>query len=282
MRATSRKGVAMLSALGVLVILGLISSVFSAHMRLQSAYSFKDAQDFKAHYLAVAGVQDAISRLKSDSPQTDSFGDSWWTGESPEITPLGEGGYTLTIADEAARINVMKASPQMLGAILGGDKEALAAVVKHRSSGNGFNIKDLSGAVLSADALSRITTLGTTLGDGKVNINTANADVIAAFSGMDAEAAGLVVEFRKGADGMEGTDDDRVFVRAKHLAKVPGLTRVMTAPAIELIRTNSSIFRVESVGSVFKGTRLISNKKITVVLRRDNDRNVRIISWESS
>ncbi len=282
MRAVDRKGVALISAMGVLVVLGVLSSVFSAHMRLLSAYSAKDMQEFKAHYLAVAGVQDAISRLRADSPKTDSHSDSWWTGESPEMTPFGEGGYTLTIKDETALINVEKASPQMLSAMLGGDKEALAEVVKRRLSGRVFNVADLSGAGLSADALSRVMALGTTLGDGRVNINTANADVIAALSGMDADAAGLIVKFRNGADGIEGTADDRAFTRAKQLNKVRGLTAVRTAPAIPLIRTNSNIFRVESVGSVFKGPRLVSNKKITAVMRRDGNGKVSIISWESS
>ena len=35
----------MISALGVLVILGLMSNVFSAHMRLEFLYAEKDAQD---------------------------------------------------------------------------------------------------------------------------------------------------------------------------------------------------------------------------------------------
>ena len=57
--------------------------------------------------------------------------------------------------------------------------------------------------------------------------------------------------------------DDFVFAVPEDLAKVPGLTQLRTAPAIPLIKVNTNIFRIESVGSVQKGNRRISNKKIT-------------------
>jgi type II secretory pathway component PulK len=282
LRTADRRGIAMLSALGVLVILGLLSNAFSAHMRLAYAYAMRDAQDLKAQYLAVAGIQDAIARLKVDSPMVDAYVDTWWPGHTPELAPLGKGGYTLRVEDESARINVLEVSAQMLGAVLGGDKEALAAVVQYRSSNRLFTIEDLGGASLGADPLSRLIALGTTLGDGKININTAHADVIAALPGMDANAAQMVMEFRAGTDGVEGTNDDFVFAVPEDLAKVPGLTQLRTAPAIPLVKVNTNIFRIESTGSVLKGTRTISSKRITAVLRRDNNKNINIMSWEDS
>ena len=64
MRATDQRGVAILTALGVLMVLGIFSSVFMAHMKLEAAYAARDARYLKAHYLAVAGVEDAMSHLK--------------------------------------------------------------------------------------------------------------------------------------------------------------------------------------------------------------------------
>ncbi len=282
LRAENQKGVAMISALGILIILGLLAGVFSAHMRLQSAYSAKDLQAFKAHYIAVAGVQDAIARIEADPAHSDAYTDAWWTGESPEMTPLGEGGYTLTIADESALINVATASAQTLSALLGGDKEATAAVVEFRASKLPFVVEDLVAANLPADALSRVTALGTTIGGGRININTAGAAVIAALPGMDAEAAQNLVDYRKGPDGIAGTGDDRVFTEPKDIQKIPGLTPVLTAPTIPLIKVKSAVFRVESVGSVYRKDQLVANEKITAVLRRDKNNDVTIISWESS
>jgi len=282
MTAPNRRGVAILTALGVLAILGILSSVFAAHMRLESAYTFRDAHDLQAHYLAAAGIEDAIARLKSDSLDVDAYNDGWWSGESPEMIPLGNGGYTVRVSDESARINVLSASPQTLSAMVGGDKEAVAAIDNYRSAGRLFAVDDLSGAGISADALSRVTALGTTIGDGKISINTAGADVIAALTGMDSNAAQLVIDFRKGADGVEGTRDDFVFESPGDLAKVPGLATVRIAPAISLLKMNSGIFRVESIGSVRIGRRVVSNERITAVLHRDEEGTIRTLSWESS
>jgi type II secretory pathway component PulK len=279
---TGQQGVALLSALGVLVILGLLSHAFSAHMRLEFAYAMRDSQELKAHYLSVAGIQDAITRIRADTPSVDAYTDEWWRGASPEMTALGEGGFTLGVSDECARINVCDATTQMLDTLLGGEKESLATLLEFRSSTTLFAVEDLHGAGLGAVSLSRLLALGTTLGDGKININTANADVIAALPGMDAETAQLVVEFRAGTDGVEGTNDDFVFSKSEDLAKVPGLTPLRSAPAIPLIKVNTDLFRVESVGSVFKGKRILSNKKITAVVRRDETGKISIVSWENS
>jgi hypothetical protein len=127
-----------------------------------------------------------------------------------------------------------------------------------------------------------LTALGTALDIGKVNINTASADVIAALPGMDAETAQIVVEFRKGPDGEEGTADDFVFAEPVDLVKAPGLGPVRTAPVIPFLKSNSNIFRVESVGAVVEGPRTVSTKKITSVVRRDQNGRIHIESWEGS
>jgi DNA uptake protein ComE-like DNA-binding protein len=251
-------------------------------MRLEFAYAKRDAQELKAYYLSVAGIQDAVARLKDDSPLFDAYTDAWWTGDSPGLTRLGEGGYTLRVDDESARVHVLNSTAQILGSVLGGDKEALATLVQYRSSNKLFTIEDINGAGLGAVPLARLTALSTTLGDGKININTAGADVISALPGMDAHAAQLVVEFREGTDGVEGTNDDFVFAVPEDIGKVPGLTPLRSAPAVPLIKVNTNIFRVESVGSVRRGPRIISNRRIVAVLHRDSDRNVNIMSWEDS
>jgi type II secretory pathway component PulK len=272
----------MLAALGVLVILGLLGTVFLAHMKLETAYGERDARRLKAQYLARAGVEDAIARLEVESPQEDAYTDVWWTGASPGTTPLGEGGYTVAVTDESSRINVLTAPPPVLSAILGGDKEAVAAVVNLRSSKKIFDVEDFRAANLSADALSRITTLGTVLGDGKVNINTANADVLAALPGMDQKAAQMIVDFRKGPDGIEGTKDDFVFASPADLVKVPGLTPVRVAPVIPLVKVNSNIFRAQAVGSLYRSPRIATKERATAVLERDNNHAVTITSWQNS
>jgi type II secretory pathway component PulK len=282
MNPVDRKGVAMLTALGILVILGLLGSVFVAHMKLETAYAGRDAQQLKSQYLARAGVGDAIARLHQDSPAVDAYTDAWWTGSSPKMVSLGEGGYTIRITDEAARINVLDASPQAIGALVGGDKEAVASILNFRSSRKLYAVNDFIAADLKADVFSRLSSLGTVLDTRKININTAGADVIAALPGMDTETAQMIVEFRRGPDAIEGTPDDFVFAAPGDIVKVPGLTPLRTAPAASLLKVNSDLFRVESVGSVLRGKRKISNSKVTAVINRNPKGRIHIVSWENS
>jgi len=276
----NRKGVALLTSLGVLLILGLLGSVFLSHMRLESAYAGRDAQQLKAHYLAVAGIEDVLTRLKADSPSVDGATDSWWTGSSSQAIVLGEGGYKLTVSDEASRINVVSASPQILGSLVGGDKEALAAILNFRTSQRIFTIGDFVGAGLNPDAFSKLSALGTVHGTEKVNVNTASADVLAALPGMDTETGQIVVEFRKGADGVEGTSDDFIFASPADLVKAPGVAALRVAPALPYMKINSNIFRVESVGSVRHGVRTVSAKTIRATVRRDESGRIHIDSWQ--
>ncbi|GAB4346848.1 MAG: hypothetical protein Kow0099_28440 [Candidatus Abyssubacteria bacterium] len=288
MSATSRSGVAILAALGVLAILGILASAFLAFMRLEQAFAMRDAHQLKAHYLAVAGVQNAIALLEADDPDIDALTDSWWLGNAPDPMPMGEGGYTLTISDESARLNVISAPPQALSAMLGGDKEAVASLVNFRSAFTPFSVEDFVGANLGAEAYSRLIALGTVHGDGRVNVNTANADVLAALPGMDNETAQRIVDFRNGPDGIEGTNDDFVFAAPSDLAKTPGITPVRLAPALTMMKVNSDIFRVHAVGSVHARTdrpehvRVVANKKISALLQRGDNTTIMITLWESS
>ncbi len=280
MLSRNDKGVALLTALGVLVILALLGSVFLAHMRLETVFAGRDAQQLKAYYLAIAGIEDAVTRLSADSTTVDAATDSWWTGPSAKFAPLGEGGYKLVISDEASRIDVLTASPQILGTLIGGNKEALASILNFRSSHKIFSIDDFVGAGLDQSVSARLKTLGTVLGDERVNINTAGADVLAALPGMDAATGQLVVEFRKGPDGVEGTRDDFVFSAPADLVKVPGLTPLRVAPALPFVKVNSNLFSVESVGSVQRGVRTVSAKTIRTAMRRDANGRIHIDSWQ--
>jgi len=58
----------------------------------------------------------------------------------------------------------------------------------------------------------------TIFGDGKININTANIDVLSAAIGIGyPELASKIMEYRKGVDGKVGTDDDRWFIMGEYI-----------------------------------------------------------------
>lgn len=64
--------------------------------------------------------------------------------------------------------------------------------------------------------------LFTTLGTGRVNINTVSADVLQLL-GLDEVQAGEIVAYRAGYDGQDGTEDDTPFTSAGQLAGALGV-----------------------------------------------------------
>jgi type II secretory pathway component PulK len=100
----------------------------------------------------------------------------------------------------------------------------------------------------------------TIYGDGKININTAPAVLIAAALSMTVEGGEQVVRTRLGPDGIEGTQDDAF------LTSVP--PEILSNPATQVnlstgakpkttgITTTSKLFRVRGVGE-FEGQRVV-------------------------
>ena len=86
----------------------------------------------------------------------------------------------------------------------------------------------------------------TVYGDGKININTTSKLILSVLQGLDEEAAGLILNYRAGADGQFGTEDDVVFTSSEDLSKIEGLTELQ----IELLKQyccfGSEYFRIFS------------------------------------
>jgi general secretion pathway protein K len=102
----------------------------------------------------------------------------------------------------------------------------------------------------------------TVYGRGKVNINTAGSDVLKCIV-MDDNLTGKIIEFRKGADGRPGTDDDGIFRSAGQIAdllsKEKGLTAEKRQQIFNCLDVRSECFRARSLG------RLTGKQGLTVI-----------------
>jgi general secretion pathway protein K len=81
----------------------------------------------------------------------------------------------------------------------------------------------------------------TPFSSGKININTADANVLQMIPGVDAAMADAIVKQRDGPDGAEGTDDDIPFQNVNQLAAITGLNPKQFG---NLCTTRSSTFEV--------------------------------------
>ena len=105
----------------------------------------------------------------------------------------------------------------------------------------------------------------TIYGDGKVNINTASAEVLSVL-GLSSEVINKLFLARRGVDGIEDTADDYVFQRTYDIAsemksfvklKLNEVKQINDLNKFGLIKTNSSFYFIESKG-------VMSQKKDTL------------------
>ena len=98
----------------------------------------------------------------------------------------------------------------------------------------------------------------TVYGDGKVNINTASAEVLSVL-GLSPEVISKIFLVRRGMDGIEDTADDYVFQRTYDIAsemksfiklKFNEVKEINDLNLSGLIKTNSSFYFIKSKGAV--------------------------------
>jgi general secretion pathway protein K len=101
-------------------------------------------------------------------------------------------------------------------------------------------------------------------GDGKLDINDADSDLIRIAADLDELTAGSIDDYRNGPDREPLTDDDREFESVSEFAQYLGLTG-LTAELEEVLTAESAIRRIVSTGRIGN-----YEKRIRVVSNQDN------------
>lgn len=118
----------------------------------------------------------------------------------------------------------------------------------------------------------------TVYGDGKVNLNTADTEVLAALPGISRQAAEDIVGYRAGQDRQAFTPDDRFFHTFEDLKLVEGLSDQTRELLQQYCCLKSQDFRIVSSARVREGgpvTQLVAiarrsqgDTKVVLVTRR--------------
>ncbi|HEV2696285.1 MAG TPA: general secretion pathway protein GspK [Verrucomicrobiae bacterium] len=94
----------------------------------------------------------------------------------------------------------------------------------------------------------------TAFSSGKININTADANVLQLIPGVDTTAAADIIKYRAGPDGQEGTDDDTPFQNPGQLATA-GVSPQAMAQIGNFVTTKSTTFEVHVTAKIADFTR---------------------------
>ena len=94
----------------------------------------------------------------------------------------------------------------------------------------------------------------TTFSSGKININTADANVLQLIPGMDTTTAQDIIKYRAGPDGQEGTDDDTPFINPGQL-QAAGVNAQLANQIQPFVTTKSTTFEVHVTARIAEYTR---------------------------
>jgi len=285
-RLEAESGMALVIVLLGLSLVLLVVSEFVQTIRLEAATTANFRRGFVATHLAEAGYQRAVVEILAEarSEELDSQGRLVFRRaettdlERPQAPPrldlaLGSERFSYRITDESARINLNRASPDLLRRLLdtvGVEREArdvivdsildwidpneehrlngaesdyyLALPVPYRSKNAEFDSVDelLQVRGMTREILyGRETTPGladllTVAGTGAINVNTVEAPVLRALGFAEAEIDLLVAK--------------RPYA---NVGAVPGAVRRGT------LRTRSDLFRIEAWGGGTAPTRTL-------------------------
>jgi general secretion pathway protein K len=111
-------------------------------------------------------------------------------------------------------------------------------------------------------------------GDGKIDVNLADADMIELVASVTHAQADQFIKYRWGPDGIPFTQDDRVYRTADEVRAGLGLSQAQFQLVQGLLSLNSAVDRIESTG-IIAGY----EKKVVVIASR-NSTPMRYLSWQ--
>jgi hypothetical protein len=125
-----------------------------------------------------------------------------------------------------------------------------------------FRSVDEMGRVLGMEELTAVKPnwrdAFTIFGDGKIDVNEAESDVLQTATGLTPEMTADIVRVRLGPDGEEGTEDDLRFESVEQLNGWLTASSYPAGQAAARLSTESTVKRIDSRGVVGECERLIS------------------------
>ncbi|HTX21789.1 MAG TPA: general secretion pathway protein GspK [Candidatus Aquilonibacter sp.] len=115
--------------------------------------------------------------------------------------------------------------------------------------------------------------LFTAISSGRININTADTNVLQLIPGVDGAAAAAIVQQRAGPDGVDGTEDDTPFQNINQLTTA-GVSPQVIQQAARYCTVRSSTFEVQVTARLGDYTR-----EYDAILFRNSGTDIQILSF---
>lgn len=240
----SQRGSILIFTTWVLIILAIFGILLSRRASTEINVARYEVRNMEGAYLAKAAVMKMLVELVKDVNPYDSLNEDWSRAKDNAKTLILRSNTVLYGAyDESARLNLNSSTlkkERLIG--LGMDDITAQKIVDYKNgkADKGFEFMEELFLVdgMTREIYSAVKDLVTIYRgqDSQVNINTAGAAVLGAIIQDSALTQG-VLDYRKGPDGEEGSDDDGIFKNTSDISVISGLD-----PALFTVK--SSIFRI--------------------------------------
>jgi len=336
---TSKTGSILIITLWILSLLTIFTVSLGYNIISQLHFADHLQDRLKMYYLAKAGIERAIIELENDeSPNYDSLNEAWASNEGFfKETPLGDGYITVSyelesesqrvrepgeskvlygIMDESSKININKASAEILRLLLERVGEAekdeaidiANAVIDWRdvdsiispggaeneyyeNLGLPYECKNgkfeaveelLLVRGMNPEIFSKIKDIITIYGEGRVNINTASFAALYAL-GLDKDLVSRIIQFRQGSDGKIGTEDDNIFKTIGELRDIGPLfteesNQINRLISLNMLTVRSNVFRINSSGILKRGKHKW-RRSIVCIVKRQGKKTPQLVYW---
>jgi hypothetical protein len=114
----------------------------------------------------------------------------------------------------------------------------------------------------------------TVWGDGKLDVNLANADMIELVTGVSSATASEFVKYRWGPDGIPLTLDDRVYNSMDEVRAALGMSQEQFQLVQDLLSLKSAVDRIESTGTI------AGYKRTIVVIASRSSTPIHYFAWQ--
>jgi type II secretory pathway component PulK len=277
--AWSQTGSATLMVLLLLSLIIGIGFAFRQTMGLEGRAVALYGQGRQAAEGARAGLEVALSLLRSDEASFDGLADSW--AVSPLLAGSLGAGVTYSVRgseelgdngifDLESRLPINGLPEEALARLPGLSAKALPEVAAVRRGGPFASLQrflevsrlDLKAFERTAQAPPR-RVLTAFSRSAKLNVNTAGAFELGVALGNQDLTRGILTR-RRGPDGQDGTTDDRPWRSLEELHAELGLQAGSLPPLLDV---RSAYFSVTATGEVSSGT-LFTRRRLRALVER--------------
>lgn len=247
MKALGRRGVALMLVLWLIVVLGAVATGVATATRGRTRLVDNLRARAEARYAAESGVVAAQAKIEHrlrESAGPDGWARAWWdvTRDGALEERVGALRFRMAVTDLGSRIDLNEASEDVVAGLLRELFGARGDRMAHALEDHDRFVRVDALTYLPAfddSALTRLAPFITVWGDGRVNVNTAPREVLAAIPEIGPDGAAAIVGAR---------ERDGVFVSRLSLAQRIAERRGTVASSLGPITTVPSRILVVSRG----------------------------------